>query len=247
MVSKSETGHAINVANFNDLISHVKGLKTAYNPSNPALTLDALQTLSGTAETALKEVNTSIGVCNTAVAAREVAFDPLSKLVTRIMNMLKVSGVSQQVYDSVNTVARKIKGQRASVKVVPTPDNEKNGETSETRQVSTSQMSYDSREENFDKLIQLLTAIPEYAPNETDLQLVTLSELNTSLKQNNEAVINADVNVSNARIHRNDVLYKPTSGLCDIALSVKNYVKAVFGATSPQYKQISKLRFSRNK
>jgi hypothetical protein len=42
---------------------------------------------------------------------------------------------------------------------------------------------------------------------------------------------------------RNIKLYSPETGIVDTAQTVKNYVKSVFGATSPQYKQISKLIF----
>jgi hypothetical protein len=38
-------------------------------------------------------------------------------------------------------------------------------------------------------------------------------------------------------------LYNPLSGLVKTALDVKKYVKSVFGASSPQDKQISGLKF----
>ena len=51
------------------------------------------------------------------------------------------------------------------------------------------------------------------------------------------------VPISNARITRNDILYKEKTGIVDIALDVRAYVKSIYGATSPQYKQVSKLSF----
>jgi hypothetical protein len=45
MTSKSETGHAKNVANFESLISFCIGYNADYNPSNAALKISALQTL----------------------------------------------------------------------------------------------------------------------------------------------------------------------------------------------------------
>ncbi|WP_321347302.1 hypothetical protein [uncultured Draconibacterium sp.] len=243
MSSKSETGHAVNVANFNELISFVTGYGEAYNPSNEAIALRTLQTVASNGAAALEAIYTAQGPYNNAVAAREVAFDPLSKLVTRVMNMLKVSGVSEEVYNSVNTVARKIKGQRATPKTTAPENGGEGDETTEVKTRSTSQMSYDSREENFAKFIQLLSAIPEYAPNEVELQVATLTTLSTNLQAKNSAVISAEVPLSNARIERNNVLYAPTTGLVETAGKVKTYVKAIFGATSPQYKQISKLKF----
>lgn len=245
MPNNSETGHAVNVANFNDLISFVTGYGNAYNPSNSSIMLPALQTLATEAETALAGINAAIPAYNAAVAAREVLFSPLSKLVTRVMSFLKASGVSAQVYDQVNTVARKIKGTRASAIIKPETPVEGAEPIPVVKQVSASQMSYDSRAENFGKMIQLLAGIGEYNPNEEDLKVTTLGGLMDELKAKNNAVIAAEVPLSNARIARNEVLYTETTGLCDIALTVKNYVKAIFGITSPQFKQISKLKFSK--
>ena len=245
MPNNSETGHAVNVANFNDLISFVTGYGNAYNPSNSSIMLPALQNLSAQAGAALAGINAAIPAYNAAVAAREVLFSPLSKLVTRVMNFLKASGVSEQVYNQVNTVARKVKGTRASAIIKPEPPVDGAEPVPEPKQVSAVQMSYDSRAENFGKMIQLLAGIAEYNPNEEDLKVTTLGGLMDGLKAKNNAVIASEVPFSNARIVRNQVLYTDTTGLCDIALTVKNYVKAIFGSTSPQFKQISKLKFTK--
>jgi hypothetical protein len=53
--------------------------------------------------------------------------------------------------------------------------------------------------------------------------------------------------VSNARIARDKALYAETTGVLDVAQDVKQYVKSLFGATSPQYKQVSGLKFNRPK
>jgi hypothetical protein len=245
MSTNSDSGHAVNVANFNDLITFVTGYGETYNPSNNLIKLPALQEMAGVASEALGAVNAAIPAYNGAVAAREVIFEPLSKLVTRVMNFLKASGVSVQVYDQVNTVARKVKGTRASAIIKPEPPVEGAEPVPVVKQVSASQMSYDSRAENFAKLIQLLAGIPEYNPNENDLKVETLGELYDELRTKNNAVIAAEVPFSNARIARNEVLYTETTGLCDIAQTTKNYVKAIFGATSPQFKQISSLKFTK--
>ena len=44
-------------------------------------------------------------------------------------------------------------------------------------------------------------------------------------------------------IARNKRLYDPQTGLVERAQVVKNYVKSIFGASSPEYKLINKLRF----
>lgn len=49
--------------------------------------------------------------------------------------------------------------------------------------------------------------------------------------------------LSNARITRNAELYADDTGLVDRAGLVKKYVKSLYGADSPQFKQISGLEF----
>ena len=55
--------------------------------------------------------------------------------------------------------------------------------------------------------------------------------------------VDLENSVDNARIARNEVLYKPAVGLVDRAAAVKLYVKSLFGATSAQYKLVSGLKF----
>ena len=60
-------------------------------------------------------------------------------------------------------------------------------------------------------------------------------------------MINAEVAYSNARITRDNLLYSKDSGLVDVAMDVKNYVKSIFGATSPEYANVSDIEFTNRK
>ena len=243
MASTSETGHAKNVSNFDDLISFVTGYGTAYNPSKASIKLTALQSLSTSAKTAISAVNASLPAYSNAVSAREVAFEPLSKLVTRVMNALKATDTTEQVDDSAKTLVRKIQGIRAKAKLTEEEKAALAAEGKEVKEISSSQMSYDSRLDNFDKLVKLLGSITLYAPNEVELKVATLTSLIADLNVKNTAVVTATTPLSNARISRNDILYKANTGLVEIAIDVKSYIKSLYGATSPQYKQVSKLEF----
>ena len=59
MRSNSETGHAKNVANFQDLIEFVTGYGATYNPSKSTLQLPQLNALKATAEGNLADVITN--------------------------------------------------------------------------------------------------------------------------------------------------------------------------------------------
>ena len=243
MSSVSETGHANNVANFESLITSATAFGASYNPSKESIKLLALQTLLTDSKEALNAVNMAQSAYSNAVAAREAAFEPFGKLITRANNSLKASGTTDQVDESAQTIVRKLLGRRASAKLNAEEIKTLEAEGKEVNQISASQLSYDSRLENFDKLIMLLTSVPLYDPNEEDLKVDALKAYYTQLRDKNNDVLTATIQLSNARISRNDILYKPLTGLLDIASDVKLYIKSVFGASSPQYKQISKLKF----
>ena len=99
--------------------------------------------------------------------------------------------------------------------------------------------------DHFAQLIALLTAEPKYLPNENELKVATLNTQIADMRTKNTAVINALTAVSNARINRDKLLYGDLTGMVDTAMAVKQYVKSLFGAKSPQYKQVSGLRFTR--
>ena len=243
MTSTNETGHAKNVSNLDDLISVITAYGATYNPTKAAIKLTALQTLSTNAKAAVNTVNAALPAYSNAVAAREVAFTPLNKLATRILNAIKATDTTDQVDDNARTLIRKIQGKRATPKKTEEEKAAAQAEGKEVKEISASQLSYDNRLDNFDKLIKLLSSITLYVPNEAELKVTALTTLYNDLKAKNAAVLAATTQLSIARIARNDVLYKANTGLVDIALDVKTYIKSLYGATSPQYKQVSGISF----
>lgn len=250
MASTSETGHAKNVANFEDLISFCTGYGSSYNPSKSSIKVTALNTLFTNAKTALQTVKTAKTSFDNATNSREIIFEPLNKLTTRVINALDATDASEQTVKDAKTIARKIQGKRAvSINQNTTSSTEipPAESTSTIQNISASQMSYDSRIDNFNKLITSLTSETLYAPNENDLKLTALNTLLTTFKTTNTAVVNSTTTYSNSLISRNTILYSDNTGLVDIAMEVKKYIKSVFGGTSSQYKQISKLQFKKLK
>ncbi len=239
----TETGHAKNVANFESLISFCTGYGASYNPNKPTIQITALNTLHTSAAGTLTAVNTAFTPWSNAVGARAVVFEPLSKLVTRVVNALDASDVPKQAFKNAKTIARKLQGKRATPKNDPPPADPAAPAEETSNNVSASQMSFDNRIENMDKLIEVLAAQSGYAPNEIELTTASLTTLVAGMRTTNTAVTNAYTPLSNTRIERNKVLYQDKTGLVDVAGDVKKYVKSAFGAASPQYKQISGLKF----
>ncbi len=243
MASTTETGHAKNVANFETLISSATALGETYNPSKESIKLISLHALLSVSKTSLNNWNIAQSAYSNAVAAREAAFEPVIRLITRVNNALKATDTTTQVDESAKTIVRKLQGARASAKLSDEEKKALEADGKVVNQISTSQMNYDSRLENLDKFIMLLSSVELFNPNEEDLKITSLTALYNSLKTNNADVVTAEIQLSNARISRNDILYKEKTGLVDIAFDTKIYIKSVFGASSPQFKQVSKLNF----
>ena len=242
MPSTSEVGHAKNVANFADVIAYCTAYGATYNPSKTALQLTTLNTLLTNAQTELANVTTAKNAFDTVTGDRQLAFEPLKSLATKIFNYLSVTDATDQTIVDAKTINNKLQGRRSGT-ITETPPTEEGGETQNT--VSVSRQSYDMLTENFSAYIDLVSSVPSYTPNETELTVTSLTTFHSNLQTANTNVINAEVVYSNARISRNTILYAENTGLVDIALEVKKYVKAVFGATSPQYKQISGIKFKK--
>jgi hypothetical protein len=250
MASTSEIGHAKNVANFEDLISFCTGYGTAYNPTKNSIKIAAMNTLQTTSRNSLQTVKSTKTAFDNATNSREIAFENLKKLCTRVVNAMGATDATKQAVADAKTINNKIQGKRANNKknppIVP-PADSTTPPAPEVLQISVSQQSYDSLIENFGKLIVSVTAEPLYIPNETDLKVTALNTLLTNLKTTNTAVINATPAYRSALISRNTLLYQPDLGLVDTAFEVKKYVKSVFGAKSQQYEEISGLQFKRLK
>ena len=241
--SVSEVGHAKNVANFADLISYCTAYGSTYNPSKAALQLTALNTLLTSAQTELANVTTAKNAFDTVTGDRQLTFEPLKPLATKIFNYLSVTDASVQIIADAKTINNKLQGKRTGTTAENPPTEGEN----QNNTVSVSRQSYDMLTENFAAFVDLVSSVPSYTPNETELTTVSLNNYLIELQTANTNVINAEVVYSNARISRNQVLYADNTGLVAIALDVKKYVKAIFGATSPQYKQISGIKFTKPK
>ena len=234
--SVSETGHAKNIANFETEIAFCIGYGPIYNPVNPNLTISNLQLKWEGSKLKLKAVKDTKEPFDSVTGARQIIFKPLKPLTTRVINALIASNAPSTVVKDARTIVRKINGKRAS---------QIQEDNTDTKTISVSQQSYDRLVDSLEELIVLVQTETLYNPNEGELKLTALQIVLNDLTTANTNVKNAYVIYSNAMIERDIELYAPETGLVDLAFEVKTYVKSVFGATSPQYRQISGLQFKR--
>jgi hypothetical protein len=239
MPSTSETGHAKNVANFQDLIAFVVGFGTAYNPSKAALKLTNLQARLLTEQNNLAAVITKNTEYNNVVNERIIEYADLRQLCTRVVGALAVTDASKEKIADAKGFNKKIQSQKKKIEIPQADAN-----TPAPKTISTSQQSYDQLVQHFNGLISVAQTEATYLPNENELKLTTLLAKSNALLAKNGLVATKYTEVSNARISRDKGLYNEKTGLVVLAAEVKEYVKSVFGYNSPQYKQVSKIKFT---
>jgi hypothetical protein len=232
-VSKSETGNAKNAANFAELIIAIQSFGTAYNPSSESLTIPNLEALRNNANSALVALQKADSIYRDTVEKRQLAFEKMSFLTTRITGALNASGIDDKVKEEIASHTRKIKGVRAS------KEKDENGR-------SVSQMGFDNRIHNFRQLAIRVAGIPEYKPNESDITLESLNLYIDTLSSITSDVQRAQTEVDKARRERDRIMYAERTGLVDVAYRVKEYVKSVFSSKSKEYRAISGMAFKNN-
>jgi len=237
MASTSETGHAVNLNNYNLLITRITGYGVRYNPTNNLIKIPAMQTVSNAAASSLVTLTTVKPAWDNAINNRQQLFTAMEKLCTRIINAYdSTEAVTDQQVKDAKVILRKIRGERKSKKITnPGPDD--------PAQISVSQQSYANQILHFAQLIGMVTAEPTYIPNETELQIASLTTFSDSLSTAMDSVATAQQPYLNALVARNTAFYAPKTGLVDRALEAKKYTKSVNTITLPEYRQISGLKF----
>jgi len=240
MSSTSEVGHAKNVANLQKITQQVTTY-SLYNPPIENIALANLQTLYTTATAKLAEVEDKRNANKNAIIIRQTAFENLKSTCTKIVNLLEILGLPQGTLDQARSMNRAIQG--SSKKTTTPPEEGK--EASKT--ASTSRQSFTQQAENFGILLQLLATIPGYTPNEEDLKLNNLTTYHASLMSSTQAVDQTEAELNTKLIERDKILYAEGAGLYTIAQNIKKYVKSLYGATSPEYTNVSAIEFTNRK
>jgi hypothetical protein len=232
------------LGNFRQLIDFVSA-DPNYNPANTKIGKPALETLYTSGQGVASHVSTTSAPYKVSVNTRQASFEDVPRRFGAAFRMAKASGADKPVLDDLDTTRRKLSGQRKSKVAKDDPNTPASeGEPGKATH-SASQRSYDNQVGNVESLVALLSNIPSYAPNETELKITSLQALATELKAANNAVSAAFVPLSQARGTRDEVLYTSPDSVVKIALLVKAYVSAAFGTQSQLYKQIKGLQFKR--
>lgn len=235
----SENTLISNIENFTKLISSCLGYGARYQPSNNKIKIPNLQNVLAQSKLSIKNINTLAQPRTNTINARLQLFNQLPSYASRIVSALSAcENVHQTTVNDAMIWIHKIRGVRVGKKVLdPSPNSPK--------QISVSQRSYVNQAEFFSQLIAFVLSQTEYTPNETELQEPALHTFETQLHQANLTAVDANTPWLNALIARDHIMFDPITGLIDLALTTKKYVRSVEAISLAEYKQISGLKFTR--
>jgi hypothetical protein len=236
-----------NVDNIELLTEKVSNFQPAYNPSETRLSVQSQKEIRIKGIEALLAVTEAESVCKKAISNRNKVFKSLDPIVTRCINGLRILDVPEQSIGQGESIVRELRNVRAS-EIEPTSKNADgtvNEESPRTNKIRSG--SFETRIENFGKLVTHLSTIEAYKPNEADLQIESLKTRLDVFKQVNSAEKAAAAKAEAARDLRDIVLSEDKTGLYDIATDSKTYVKSAYGATSTQYKSVSGILFTKKR
>lgn len=245
MKSANLSGNEQNVTNLGLLITVINTFGPAYNPPKPSLTIPGLTELFEKGKLEINAANIAEVTYNNALSARSVAFDGYDGLITRSINALRIMDVPAQTLAQAEALVRELRGKRASELLTDEELAAAKAEGNPTKQVVKHNSTFNSKLENSEKYILLLESIPDYKPNEPELTTPALRSKLEDMKTKHEQVLSSNAALDAARLSRDTLLYADNTGLVDNALNAKTYTKSVFGATSPQYKQVSGIEFKK--
>jgi hypothetical protein len=227
------------VGHFRLLIEVVKVFGERYAPPNARLTLPALQQLADAANGGIAQVDRLMPDAIIAVGRRHEAFARLPSLSTRIGGLARVCDIKPAALAQIEELVRKIHGKRHH-RVKPA-DGDGEGHFAASHRTFTDQI------EHLMQLIELVEAQPGYLPSVADLTPPALRLYAGELASYNRMAFTAESALATVRRERNEVLYAPVTGMIDTALAVKEYVKGVFGAASPEFKEVNHIHFQGKK
>jgi hypothetical protein len=239
MAPFSESGHNKNAASFGGLVNIVSNLGAQYNPSFGEIQLSQLQKMDAQLDALVAELNLVERANKQAIANRKDAFAGMSKLTTKLINLLVAFGAAETTLKSARSLVNLISGNTGKRKTKDADESLQPLDAS----VSKSRMSFDNRKDNFAKLVILLKNEPNYNPNESAYKVSTLEDYLQKLDTCTDSVQQTETQLRTKRDQRDALLYTEGYSAYDLFTKTKAYLKAVFGQNSSVYKQVSGLSF----
>lgn len=236
--------HVKNAEAYSRLVGICTGFGGNYNPGRQTLQLKAMRALLEAAQSSLQHYSQKLHIYKDVTNEREVAYEQLGKLTSRIVRSVESFGVLPQTLDDVRYYQRLVKGRPSSSRL-PIPNEEAEAKPLTTRHRT--QQSYVAIGDHFSKLVQMVGQLTVYQPNEAELKVDALEVAAKRFKSLNAMVDTAKTALRNAKMHRDRVLYTNEVSVVNNYRKVRSYVRSVFGYPSAEASQLSGLSFTKPK
>lgn len=243
MGTKSQSSFAVNLDRYQILVTAVKGLGQAYAPAAAHISLAEIEKQLTAAQQAATDFNAKHAAWRKATDDRRNGFKPVRKYGTRMFRAFKTMVKDQEAVLTLEASKKKLDGTRIGklseglLKSMGNDVQQPNG--------SVAQTGYTDLVNTLEQMQQLAALHTDYAPNEADLKIAGMSKLITDLRAANLAAVVSRNNLQLARQERNEIHCTGTVSIWQTARDVKDYILSLYGSNSPEYKQISGLRFKK--
>ena len=244
MATTYETGHVKNMNNLENLIKICTEFGSTYNPAKTAIQIANLNQLLTDAKTEINNVNQKLINYNNTIHSRQLKFENLRKIATRIIYALELTDATPMTIENAKSLKKKIFGVRIG-KVTPPPPPADGSTEPEKKTNSTAQTSFGQLVDHFSKMIILLQSEPTYNPNENDLKIAALSSYLDELTLANTESLVAEAVMRAARLRRNELFYTSPNCLYSCVMDIKKYIRSLYGVSSTEFGHVSGISFSK--
>ncbi|MEZ4801220.1 MAG: hypothetical protein R2797_00500 [Gelidibacter sp.] len=205
-----------------------------YAVNRPIYELESLKLLRDRGYELVGGVSKTESKWRYAVAYRKDVFGAIEARLSRIRAELILSGASAVTVAQVQSIIRKLRGERKVAKDMSNPNDDYN---------SVSQRNFDDIVVNFERLVAMLANDPNYDPVIEELKLLALEGDLETMRAANLDAIAARAEWEAARTERNNFFNTDVTGLVDVFMTSKKVVLANYGIKSLNYKRVKGLSY----
>lgn len=234
-MSHKKTVHA-----FGKLTGLCTGFGERYQPGQQNLQANALNALLLNAQQVVEAMTEAQTKYANAINHRKTMFRQAGKLSSRVCSMLKASRADLLTLEDARSCCRKLNGKRAVYRS-PVPLAE--GELPKSTSVYGSD--YVSKVYQFARLVEIVRTCTTYPVTSEGMSQHSLEQWLENLREANQQVVNAEVDLTHLRRRRNEVLYTGENSVVTVAQEAKQFVRAVFGFGSQQHAALTSLEFNK--
>lgn len=232
--------HVKNAASYSRLVDICTGLGGTYNPGHESLQVVALLAQQKEVRKVLSQVIDAKTNFDNVVNERKQVFRDLRRLTPSILLTLELNGASPEKLADVRAFVHQLLGVSSKRRTQAPAEG-----VAPVSKRSTLQLAYVSQADSFAKLIKAVATEPLYKTNDARLSVASLNETLKQLQTLNDRVSDARVHWSKALIQRNEVMYGSAASMFHSWLTVRAYLRSIFGLNSDQYAQLTALRFTK--